>query len=152
MVEGFDKIINETDDHSDLEPTKLYLNKMEEKSAANIIAQVNSKQNKSTTIVIQPFGRSARVDNGDIIDDSSRSIDPSVYTKLVKKLSQKYNIIFMVGDSTGTHLKLLDHDQQALGKITVGRSNAEWSSSNIRIGDQPEVYHSSENITWQMNS
>ena len=95
LVEGFDKIINETDDHSDLEPPKLYLNKMEEKSAANIIAQVKSKQNKNTTIVIQPFGRSARVDNGDIIDDSTRSLEQDVYQKLVKKLSQKYNIIFM---------------------------------------------------------
>ena len=95
LVEGFDKIINETDDHSDLEPPKLYLNKMEEKSAANIIAQVESKQNKSITIVIQPFGRSARVDNGDVIDDSTRSIEQDVYQKLVKKLSQKYNIIFM---------------------------------------------------------
>ncbi|MEC9437031.1 MAG: DUF4340 domain-containing protein [Candidatus Neomarinimicrobiota bacterium] len=71
-------------------------------------------------------------------------------TSLVSTNSSKWDK-FMVGDSTGTHLKLLDHDQQALGKITVGRSNAEWSSSNIRIGDQPEVYHSSENITWQMN-
>ena len=95
LVEGFDKIINETDDHSDLEPPKLYLNKMEEKSAANLMAQVASKQNKNTTIVIQPFGRSARVDNGDIIDDSTRSLENDVYHKLVKKLSQKYNIIFM---------------------------------------------------------
>ena len=95
LVEGFDKIINETDDHSDLEPPKLYLNKMEEKSASNIIAQVESKQSKSITIVIQPFGRSARVDNGDIIDDSTRSIEANVYYKLVKKLSQKYNIILM---------------------------------------------------------
>ena len=63
LVEGFDKIINETDDHSDLEPPKLYLSKAEEKGAANILAQVESKQNKSITIVIQPFGRSARVDN-----------------------------------------------------------------------------------------
>ena len=95
LVEGFDKIINETDDHSDLEPPKLYLNKMEEKSAANLMAQVASKQNKNTTIVIQPFGRSARVDNGDIIDDSTRSLEQDVYQKLVKKLSQKYNIILM---------------------------------------------------------
>tara|TARA_R100001443_G_scaffold66596_1_gene75619 strand:- start:709 stop:1656 length:948 start_codon:yes stop_codon:yes gene_type:complete len=95
LIEGFDKIINESDDHSDLEPPKLYLNKTEEKGAANLIAQVESKQNKSTTIVIQPFGRSARVDNGDIIDDSTRSLEQDVYQKLVKKLSQKYNIIFM---------------------------------------------------------
>ena len=95
LIEGFDKIVNQTDDHSDLEPPRLYLNKMEEKGVANLIAQVKSKQNKNATIVIQPFGRSARVDNGDIIDDSTRSIEPHVYYKLVKKLSQKYNIIFM---------------------------------------------------------
>ena len=95
LVEGFDKIINDTDDHSDLEPPKLYLSKAEEKSAANLVAQVEAKQNKSNTIVIQPFGRSARVDNGDIIDDSTRSLEQDVYQKLVKKLSQKYNIIFM---------------------------------------------------------
>ena len=95
LIEGFDKIVNQTDDHSDLEPPRLYLNKMEEKGAANLIAQVKSKQNKNATIVIQPFGRSARVDNGDIIDDSTRSIEANVYYKLVKKLSQKYNIILM---------------------------------------------------------
>ena len=95
LVEGFDKIINDTDDHSDLEPPKLYLSKAEEKSAANLVAQVEAKQNKSNTIVIQPFGRSARVDNGDIIDDSTRSLEQDVYHKLVKKLSQKYNIILM---------------------------------------------------------
>ena len=95
LIEGFDKLINETDDHSDLDPPRLYLCKAEEKGAANLIAQVKSKQNKNATIVIQPFGRSARVDNGDIIDDSTRSIEANVYYKLVKKLSQKYNIILM---------------------------------------------------------
>ena len=95
LIEGFDKIINQTDDHSDLEPPRLYLNKAEEKGAANLLAQVKSKQNKNATIVIQPFGRSARVDNGDIIDDSTRSMEANVYYKLVKKLSQKYNIILM---------------------------------------------------------
>ena len=95
LAEAFDKIINETDDHSDLGVPNLVLCKAEEKMAANILADVKAKQNKDITIVIQPFGRSARVDNGDIIDDSTRSIEPHVYYKLVKKLSQKYNIIFM---------------------------------------------------------
>ena len=95
LAEAFDKVINETDDHSDLGKPNMYLCKAEEKGAANAIAAVKAKQNKDITIVIQPFGRSARVDNGDIIDDSSRSIDPSVYQRLVKKLSQKYNIVFM---------------------------------------------------------
>tara|TARA_X000000368_G_scaffold317251_1_gene254645 strand:+ start:4326 stop:5270 length:945 start_codon:yes stop_codon:yes gene_type:complete len=95
LAEAFDKEINETDDHSDLGKPNLYLCKAEEKSAANMLAGVKAKQGKDITIVIQPFGRSARVDNGDIIDDSTRSIEPHVYHQLVKKLSQKYNIILM---------------------------------------------------------
>jgi hypothetical protein len=95
LAEGFDEIINETTDHSDLEPPTMVLNKMEEKNAASIIAQAKSQQQKQKTIVIQPFGRSAqRVDENDIIDESSRSIEQHVYLKLVKKLSTKYNIIF----------------------------------------------------------
>ena len=95
LSEAFDKIINETDDHSDLDKPNMYLCKAEEKSASNILANVKAKQSKDLTIVIQPFGRSARVDNGDIIDDSTRSIEPHVYQQLIKKLSQKYNIILM---------------------------------------------------------
>ena len=95
LAEAFDKEINETDDHSDLGKPNLYLCKGEEKNAANMLASVKAKQSKDITIVIQPFGRSARVDNGDIIDDSTRSIEPHVYHQLVKKLSQKYNIILM---------------------------------------------------------
>ncbi len=95
LAEAFDKIINETDDHSDLDKPNMYLCKAEEKNASNVISGVKSKQAKDLTIIIQPFGRSARVDNGDIIDDSTRSIEPHVYYKLVKKLSQKYNILFM---------------------------------------------------------
>ena len=95
LAEAFDKVINQTDDHSDLGKPNMYLCKAEEKGAANALASVKAKQNKDITIVVQPFGRSARVDNGDIVDDSSRSIEPHVYYKLVKKLSQKYNIIFM---------------------------------------------------------
>ena len=57
----------------------------------------------------------------------------------------------MVGDSTGTHLKFIDYNNETLSKIVVGRSNAEWSTSNIRIGDSPEVHHTSENVSWQIN-
>ena len=95
LAEAFDKVINETDDHSDLGKPNLHLCKAEEKNAANMLSGVKAKQNKDLTIVIQPLGRSGRIDNGDIIDDSTRSIEPHVYHKLVKKLSQKYNIILM---------------------------------------------------------
>lgn len=95
IAEAFDQIINETNDHSDLEKPNVYLSKAEEKFAANVIGEVKKNQKKDVTIVIQPFGRSTRIDNGDIIDDSSRSIEPHVYLSLIKKLSQRYNIILM---------------------------------------------------------
>lgn len=58
---------------------------------------------------------------------------------------------FMVDDSSGAKLKFLDYEKKVLSEVTIGRSNAEWSSSNIRIGDGPEVYHTSENVSWQIN-
>ena len=59
---------------------------------------------------------------------------------------------FNVGDSTGTLLVLKDHNSEYLGRITVGRSGAEWSASNIRVGDEVEVYQTNENIAWQLNT
>lgn len=108
LAEAFDIIINETDDHSDLGVPRMTLSKAEEKMAANIIADVKSKQNKDITIVIQPFGRSSRIDNGDIIDDSSRSFEPNFYLSLLKKLSQRYNIILMAEPEIYENLKEKD--------------------------------------------
>lgn len=59
---------------------------------------------------------------------------------------------FNVGDSTGTQLKLIDYNGDILENVVVGRSNAEWSSSNIRLGDGPEVYQTNKNISWQLNT
>jgi len=95
LAEAFDEIINETEDHSDLGLPQLVLNKAEEKTAANIIADMQQQQGKrKATIIIQPFGRSARIDRQDVIDDSTRSIEPHVYLKLGKKLATDYNLIF----------------------------------------------------------
>jgi ADP-heptose:LPS heptosyltransferase len=93
LAQAFDRIINETNEHKDLPPLKLHLNKSEEKGAANLIADVKSQQKKNKTIVIQPFGRSARIERGDVIDESSRGLDSASYLKLVKKLSTKYNLV-----------------------------------------------------------
>ena len=124
LAEAFDKIINETDDHSDLGKPNLYLCKGEEKNAANMLASVKAKQSKDITIVIQPFGRSARVDNGDIIDDSTRSIEPHVYHQLVKKLSQKYNIILMAEPD---FVNLVSQDDQ-ISEKPQGLDLRAWSA------------------------
>lgn len=94
LAQAFDKEINNTDDHSDLELPSMVLSKTEEKNAANVLADVKQQQQKSKTIVIQPFGRSMRKDRADLIDESSRSLDPKSYLALAKRLSSKYNLIF----------------------------------------------------------
>ena len=94
LSEAFDKCINETDDHKDLTSPVLVLNKTEEKLAANIIEDVRSQQKKDLTVVIQPYGRGAKVDRGHVIDDASRSLDAGSYLLLAKKLSTKYNLIY----------------------------------------------------------
>ena len=93
LAEAFDVEINGTNDHSDIGVPRLFTSKAEEKNAVNLIADVKSQQKKQKTLVIQPYGRSARVDRGDIIDDSSRGLDSRSYLQLVKKLSTKYNLI-----------------------------------------------------------
>ena len=94
LAEAFDYLINETDDHSDLGVPVLKTNKQEELNAANFMQQVRQQQQKQKTIVIQPFGRSIeKPQEGVLLDQSSRSINPDTYLKLVKKLSTKYNLV-----------------------------------------------------------
>ena len=94
LAEAFDYLINETDDHSDLGTPVLKTNKQEELNAANFMQQVRQQQQKQKTIVIQPFGRSIeKPQEGVILDQSSRSINPDTYLKLVKKLATKYNLV-----------------------------------------------------------
>lgn len=114
LIEAFDQIINNTKDRSDIAIPNLYLSKSEEKTAANMIADIRNEQKQKITVVIQPFGRLARVDRGVIIDDSSRSLDPKTYMKIVKHLSGKYNLVlfaenqFHLADDTFTFKPALD--------------------------------------------
>jgi hypothetical protein len=114
LVEVFDEIINETNDHSDLGDPIMVTSKMEEKMAGNIINDVKAKQKKNITVVIQPYGRGAKVDNGHVIDEASRSLDPDTYLLLAKKLATKYNLIyfgekqFAIDQDTYTHKMEID--------------------------------------------
>jgi hypothetical protein len=94
LIEGFDREINKTIDHSDLDAPHLVFNKAEEKWAANTLADVKEQQKKTKTIVIQPFGRGATLDRADVVDTASRSLSPDAYISLTKKLAARYNMVF----------------------------------------------------------
>ena len=96
LAEAFDYLINNTDDHSDLGAPVLKTSKMEEVNAAGMILDAKNQQQKQKTIILQPFGRSIqRHQTGVLVDESSRSLDPQSYLKLVKKLSAKFNLVLM---------------------------------------------------------
>lgn len=95
LSEAFDREINCTDDHSDLGTPVMVTNRAEKRWAKNIIETTRQQQGKTKTILIQPFGRGARVDAGEVLDDGCRSLSIDSYLVLAKKLAVRYNLIFM---------------------------------------------------------
>lgn len=94
LVEAFDREINLTTDHSDLGVPYMVFNNQEKLVAQNTIGDLRAANKRQKTIIFQPFGRGAKLDRETVVDEESRSINPKDYITLVKKLSQRYNIIF----------------------------------------------------------
>jgi hypothetical protein len=94
LAEAFDREINNTTDHSDLGPPVMIFNKQELAVAKATISELKFKMKKPKTIVFQPYGRGAKIEREEILDDESRSLDSKTYLSLVKRLAQRYNTIF----------------------------------------------------------
>ena len=94
LSESFDKLINNTDDHSDLEKPKIVLSKQEEIQALDCINNVKEYHKKKKTIVIQPFGRGvSQHKSGHTYDPSSRSFSTDDYFYISERIRKKYNLI-----------------------------------------------------------
>lgn len=95
LVEAFDREINNTKDHSDLGVPVLKFNQQETMVAKNTIEDLKAAQKKSKTVIFQPFGRGAKLDNRQgVFDEESRSLSQKDYLYLVKKIAMRYNTIF----------------------------------------------------------
>lgn len=94
LAEAFDREINNTTDHSDLVAPQLVFNKQETAVAKATISDLKNLQKKQKTVVFQPYGRGAKIEREDIMDEESRSLDGKSYLALVRRLSQRYNMIF----------------------------------------------------------
>ena len=95
LIESFDKLINNTDDHSDLEKPKIVLSKVEEINALDVINNAKDHHKKKKTVVIQPFGRGCNLHHksGHTVDVSTRSLSTNDYFYISEKIRQKYNLI-----------------------------------------------------------
>lgn len=95
LAEAFDEIINQTDDHSDLEYKTLQLSHAEIRKGQEVIYQAYEKQKKEQTIVINPYGSTAQVCPLGVYDDSLRSLPENMFVKLCELLAEDYNVIYM---------------------------------------------------------
>lgn len=94
LVEAFDREINNTTDHSDLGVPVMNFNKQEKIVAENTLGDLKNIQKRQKTVIFQPFGRGAKMDRDQVLDDESRSLGKKDYLFLVRKLSQRYNMVF----------------------------------------------------------
>lgn len=94
LVQAFDREINNTTDHSDLGVPTLIFNKQEALVAENTINDLKNIQKRQKTVIFQPFGRGAKKDRDLVLDEESRSLSKKDYLFLVRKLAQRYNMIF----------------------------------------------------------
>jgi hypothetical protein len=96
IAEGFNEIINNTKDHSDLDKPNLYLSGMELSTIRNVINQLKNEKKKSKLVVFQPYG-SNMISKGPMdrpYDKSQRSLDVDDYLKIVQQISSDAVVIF----------------------------------------------------------
>lgn len=95
LAEAFDEIINETEEHDDLNYETLQLSHAEIRKGQEIIYTVHEIQKKERTIVINPYGSTAQTCPVGVYDDSLRSLPENMFIKLCELLAKDYNIIYM---------------------------------------------------------
>jgi hypothetical protein len=95
LAEAFDEIINQTEDHSDLNYETLNLSHSEIRRGQEIIYSAYQNQGKEKTIIINPYGSTAQVCPVGVYDDSLRSLPENMFNKLCEVLSKDYNIIYL---------------------------------------------------------
>lgn len=95
LAEAFDEIINETEEHDDLNYETLNLSHSEIRKGQEIIYRAYEAQKKEKTIVINPYGSTAEVCPLGVYDDSLRSLPENMFIQLCELLAEDYNIIYM---------------------------------------------------------
>jgi len=95
LAEAFDEIINETEEHDDLNYETLNLSHAEIRRGQEIIYSAYELQGKEQTIVINPYGSTAQLSPIGVYDDSLRSLPENMFDKLCELLADDYNIIYM---------------------------------------------------------
>jgi len=96
LTEAFDEVINNTNDHSDLDKPNLYISKKEIAQASFILNEIKKQKKKNRVIVFQPYGSGMKIENNMPIDTTNRSLDVDFALKLIYEMS-KDNVVLFFG-------------------------------------------------------
>lgn len=94
LAEAFDEEINKTQDHSDLEPPKLYISNLERETVKRMIDEKKRELKKTKLVVIQPYGSGITIANGRPYDSSHRSLDVDDYLKIIQKFNKDILVVY----------------------------------------------------------
>lgn len=97
LAQAFNYLINgRVENPQDCVPS-LQISDQERFAARKTILDIKQKHGDKKTIVFQPFGQSAHFEmlgeEPHIVDTSKRSMNLFMYSSMIKKLSEKYNVI-----------------------------------------------------------
>tara|TARA_B100000482_G_scaffold182081_1_gene155770 strand:+ start:3485 stop:4627 length:1143 start_codon:yes stop_codon:yes gene_type:complete len=95
LIQAFDIEINELDEVPETGKISLDINKEDQVTGYNLVAEVKENLEKEKVVIIQPFGQSARVEGNFIFDSSGRSLEVSNLIELIQKLNKNYGVILM---------------------------------------------------------
>jgi hypothetical protein len=94
LVEAFDEIINNTNNHSDLNYNCLHLSTYEIQKAKELASSFKQQTKRNKLIVFQPYGSAVEMINHKPIDRSNRSLSLEGYYQIAKSLSADAAILY----------------------------------------------------------
>jgi hypothetical protein len=94
MIETFDEEINQTNDHSDLQPPALFLQKQEIISMQIILQEKLNEKRRNKIVVFQPYGSGMQMLHGRPFDSTIRSLDVDDYYRIAKSLSEDALVVY----------------------------------------------------------
>lgn len=97
MMQAFDEIINQTNDHSDIFKPNLYTSQFEYNQTKQILDEIRTNNNNKKIVIFQPFGSGCKLINNYPFDSSFRSLSPTQYLQISKAIHDLAVVIYASG-------------------------------------------------------
>ena len=94
LIEAFDELINNTNDHSDLNRPKIYTSIFEKKQTSDILSNIRADHDNKKIVMFQPFGSSIKFVDQYPFDHTHRSLTPDQYIAIANGIRDIATVIY----------------------------------------------------------